>query len=281
MRDIANKIDNTSTLSADEFNGSIMQELENAVTNTGITLDPSGGADTDDEMLAQAITRTAQGGLSYQDSGAADAYVLSAIGGYVQPAAYTDGMMVMFEAGNTNTGASTLNVSTIGSTDLKDSAGVALTAGAITAGVNYIARYDLAGTEFRIVFSGSAATEFASDAETQAGTSTTKAVTPAGLDATMLGGAGTAWTDVIGSRAYNTNYTNTTGRPIYIYVQLGSTTSAQDIRLFVDGIQVAYQVNFTGGSIPAAAHTVVPNGSTYSVTRANGSTAVQAWKELR
>ncbi len=157
MRDIANKTDNVSTLSAAEFNASIMQELENAVTNSGITLDPAGGPDTDNEMLAQAITRAAQGGFSYQDSGAADTYVLTAIGGFVQPSAYTNGMTVVFQAGNDNTGASTINVAGIGVTDLVDASGSALGAGAIVADNYYVAQYDLAGTEFRIILGAAAA----------------------------------------------------------------------------------------------------------------------------
>jgi hypothetical protein len=155
MRNIADKVDSVSTLSAAEFNASIMQELENTVTNAGITLDGAAGPDTNDEMLAQAITRTAQGALSYTDGGAADAYVLTASGGFVQPSAYTDGMIVTFQAGNTNTGASTVNVSGIGVTDLKDKDGTALAAGAVAADDFYIAQYNLANTEFRVIFSTS------------------------------------------------------------------------------------------------------------------------------
>ena len=154
MRDIASKVDNVDTLSAAEFN-SYMSELENAVTKSGITLDPSGGPDTSAVMLAQAVTRAAQGGMSYEDSGAADAYVLTASGGFEAPDAYFDGQLVMFQAGNTNTGASTINVATIGVTDLKDATGTALAADAIVADAYYIAKYNLAGTEFRVVFSGS------------------------------------------------------------------------------------------------------------------------------
>ena len=156
MRDIASKVDNVDTLSAAEFN-SYMSELENAVTKSGITLDPAGGPDTSAVMLAQAVTRAAQGGMSYEDSGAADAYVLTASGGFEAPAAYFDGQLVMFQAGNANTGASTINVSTIGVTDLKDATGTALAADAIAADAYYIAKYNLAGTEFRVVFSGSSA----------------------------------------------------------------------------------------------------------------------------
>lgn len=168
MRNIANKTDNVSTLSAAEFNASIMQELENTVTKTGITLDGPTGPDTDDEMLAQAVTRTAQGAVSYQDSGAADAYVLTATGGFKQPAAYTNGMTVLFQAGNTSTGASTINVAGIGVTDLKDKDGTAIGAGGIVADTFYLAVYNTGATEFRITIGGDiiAATQAQVEAET-------------------------------------------------------------------------------------------------------------------
>lgn len=158
MRNIANKVDNVDVLSAAEFNASIMQELENAVTNTGITLDPAGGPDTNDEMLAQAITRTAQGAVSYQDGGAADAYVLTAVGGFVQPTAYTDGMIVTFQVGNTNTGASTINVAGIGVVDLVDDTGSALGAGVLVQNRYVTAVYDSASGDFRVVFYGGQST---------------------------------------------------------------------------------------------------------------------------
>ena len=53
MRNIATKTDNVDTLSAAEFNGSIMKELESSVTFAGITLDTS--TDTDTEMLARVL----------------------------------------------------------------------------------------------------------------------------------------------------------------------------------------------------------------------------------
>lgn len=164
MYDISTKIDNISTLSADEFNKGYMEDLENAVTKSGITLDTV-GVPTDQNMLAQAITRASQGGCSYQDSGSANAYVLSAIGGFQQPTAYFDGMIVCFKAGNTNTGASTVNVSSIGISSIVDNSGSALTSDKIIANKDYFLRYDLSNTRFVLLsigdtdsFLGSAAT---------------------------------------------------------------------------------------------------------------------------
>ena len=149
MRDIANKADNVDTLSGDEFN-SYMKELENGVTKSGITLDPAAGADTSFEMLAQAITRASQGGQTYQDSGVANAYVLTAVGTYKQPSAYIDGMTVMFQVGNLNAGASTVNVSSLGVKDIVNPDGTALSGGEMTLDDYVSIVYDLASDEFRL-----------------------------------------------------------------------------------------------------------------------------------
>lgn len=151
MRDIADKIDNISVLSAVEFNASIMRELENSVTDTGIVLDPTGGPDTDSHMLAQAMSRASQGAQTYQDSGTANTYDLTAVGTFRQPTVYFDGMTVTFLVGNTNTGISTINVSSIGVVNLKSSTGTDLTAGDVLENTYVSVTYNATSTEFRLV----------------------------------------------------------------------------------------------------------------------------------
>lgn len=152
MRNIATKTDNVDTLSAAEFNGSIMMELESSVTFAGITLDTS--TDTDTEMLAQALTRNAQGAASYQDGGTANTYVLTALGGFKQPSAYTDGMSVIFKAGNASTGASTINVAGVGVKALVDTTGSALVADSVVADTYYSAIYSSGSDNFELVSYG-------------------------------------------------------------------------------------------------------------------------------
>jgi len=244
MRDYATKADNVDALSASEFN-SYIQESENAVTNSDITLDPS-GSDANLEMLSEAITRASQGGQSYIDSGAADAYVLTAIGAYKQPSEYVDGMTVLFQAGNTNTGASTINVSSIGVADLKDSSGSDLSAGDVELGNYYLAQYNLANTEFRIILSQSVSTPSL--------------------------GIGQTITDVTASRSSGVTYTNTTGQPIFVFIQRGS--GGTDTNLLVDG------VNHIGPTIAGQTtiSLVIPDGSTYSYAT---PVAPSKWIELR
>lgn len=167
MRDIQTKQDNVDTLAGPEFN-SYMVELENAVLNSGVALDPALGPDTNSEMLSEAITRAAQGASSYQDSGSANNYVLSAIGVFEQPSEYRDGMIVFFRAGASNTGASTINVSSLGVKDLVDASGTALSADDIVINNYYAAQYDLTGDEFRVIISGSS--DVAESSETVSGT---------------------------------------------------------------------------------------------------------------
>jgi hypothetical protein len=79
------------------------------------------------------------------DSGAADAYALT-----LSPAitAYATGQRFSFVAGNTNTGASTLDVNSVGTKAIQK-LGAALVAGDITAGDVVVLEYD--GTQFQMV----------------------------------------------------------------------------------------------------------------------------------
>lgn len=128
------------SLTAAEFN-QIPDELENAITNTGITL--SSG---DLSQLSKAIANYTASGDFYTDTGAADAYVLSVIASKQGPTSYATGTRVRFIVGNTNTGASTINVNTIGVKNIKTNAGTDPAAGDLTAGAIIELEYD--GTNF-------------------------------------------------------------------------------------------------------------------------------------
>ena len=84
----------------------------------------------------QAIVEVASGrAFNYDESGAADAYVLDLQTNQQGPRSYFDGMVCKFFPGNTNTGASTVNVNALGVTAIKLVGGVAdPSAGALTAG---------------------------------------------------------------------------------------------------------------------------------------------------
>jgi hypothetical protein len=123
---------------------SIVSEVNGVITNTGQT--PSVGTLT---QLETAVSIYAAGGDFYTDSGAADAYVLSVVGSKRAPDAYFVGMTVRFDPGNVNTGASTINVATLGAKNIKLGDGATNpAAGDIPADSEIQLTYD--GTNFNI-----------------------------------------------------------------------------------------------------------------------------------
>lgn len=124
MQDLNDKVTG-GTLTAAEWN-QVPSELQNVIEALGITL--SSG---DLQQLGKAIAGYAAGGEFYTESGVADAYVLNVVGSKQAPPAYFDGMKARFVPGSTNTGASTVNVASLGVVDVVDEQGNPLHAGAL------------------------------------------------------------------------------------------------------------------------------------------------------
>jgi len=82
---------------------------------------------------------------------------------------------------------------------------------------------------------------------------------------------GQTWQDVKASRAANTNYTNTTGRPIQVNIV---TADANARSITVGGVVAAYTFATYGGNYFLTA--TIPPGSTYSY-----SGTFSNWAELR
>lgn len=78
-------------------------------------------------------------------------------------------------------------------------------------------------------------------------------------------GVGQTWQDMTSSRASGVTYTNTTGKPIQVYIMTGTESST----LVIDGVTIAVH----GDSMPQI---IVPHTSSY---RFNG--VVFTWAELR
>ncbi len=150
MRDIATKVDGTTTLAATDFNAT-QGEVENIVLSADIALNPAGGPDTNLNMLGQAVSGYANAGATYQDSGIADAYVLSIATNLKPPVKLFDNLTVTFKAGNTNTGASTVNVATLGVKDIRKPDDSALIAGDIVADEFYTIKYNLSNDRFELL----------------------------------------------------------------------------------------------------------------------------------
>lgn len=141
--DIVSKVTGNELLAA-EFNQGT-NELENAITSTGISL--SSG---DLFQLAKTIANMAAHGDFYTDSGIADAYILTATGSKQSPTAYVAGFRSRFIVGNTNTGVSTVNIATLGVKTIKRNDGSALGVGDLTTGE--IAEIEYDGTDFLLAF---------------------------------------------------------------------------------------------------------------------------------
>lgn len=150
MQNFGTKADDTAgpsgQLSAAEFNN-LATELENAVLNSGQPLDSASVI-----QLAKSLFLHGVKSQTFQDSGAANAYILTPVSGasgVTLPADYSamDGAVIMFRAANANTGASTINIgqtngALLGAKAVVDEAGAAITAAAITSSKYAQLRYD-------------------------------------------------------------------------------------------------------------------------------------------
>lgn len=150
MQDFGTKADNSpppgGQLSAAEFNN-LATENENAVLRSGQSLDGLLA-----NQLAQSLFLHSVKASSFQDSGTANAYVvtpISGINGVLLPGTYAplDGALIVFSAANANSGASTLNIgqttgTLIGVKKILTQAGAALPSGVLVAGRFIQLKYD-------------------------------------------------------------------------------------------------------------------------------------------
>lgn len=110
-------------------------------------------------------------------------------------------------------------------------------------------------------------------AEVDSGTLDDVAVTPATLKKHSSIGVGQAWVDVTASRVAGTNYTNTTGRPIEVGIEVNTSGEAT---LTVDGV-IASSVNGNLGVTYVECRATIPPGAVYMLT----GTGILNWAELR
>lgn len=125
----------------DDLNG-FKNENNNLILGSGQAL-----STVDNQQTHKAVADYAASGAFYTDSGIADAYVLDVIGAHVAPPAYRDGMVVEFLAGNSNAGASTVNVAGLGVKNIVGT-GIAVT---IIEGVRYKLIYRDSSGDFEIL----------------------------------------------------------------------------------------------------------------------------------
>ena len=138
------KIDG-NTVGSGEWNQ--LADADNLVINSGQTPSTSNL-----DQLAIASARYSSGGQFFTDSGTANAYVLTPVSPFKSPVSsgagegYFNGMIIIFRAGNANSGASTVNVNSAGVKNLKKTDGSNLATGDILTTADVVFRYD--GTNF-------------------------------------------------------------------------------------------------------------------------------------
>lgn len=136
------------TLTAEEYNETPSQELQNSVLSSGQPL-----VETDEFQLGQAMAVYGSAGDFYTDSGIANTYVLSPINLQQVPPAYTNGLRARFVATNTNTGNTTVNLNGLGAKSIKEG-GAELVSGRIVAGEIIEISFLTASDEFELISSG-------------------------------------------------------------------------------------------------------------------------------
>ena len=111
-----NWIDNSPPQVNDVDLNGFKEENNNLIVSAGIGLSIA-----DHTQTSKAIAEYSAHGDFYTDTGAANAYVLSAQGSKYPPVGYEDGMRVRFRPANTNTGSKTItvNVSGLGAKNIR------------------------------------------------------------------------------------------------------------------------------------------------------------------
>jgi hypothetical protein len=90
---------------------------------------------------------------------------------------------------------------------------------------------------------------------------------------------GQVMTSVIGSRALNTTYTNSTGKAITVEVCV-SLAAGQTITMVKGGVSSQTYGNAAGGAVFFSVFSIVLPGQTYQITTTGGTT-LTAWNEIR
>lgn len=91
-------------------------------------------------------------------------------------------------------------------------------------------------------------------------------------------GVGKKWQSMSGAKFPGTTYTNGTGSPIAISYHGSAPNVNTSAILTIDGVQVA--VGWAPAYVGASISSIVPDGSTYSITNSYGTAAFLSWYEL-
>jgi hypothetical protein len=288
-----------ATVVTAEFLNSLQEEVANVIESQGITLDVG-----DKTQLKQAIERMVKGG-DYKASvrvASTAAINLAAPGANIDSVAMVAGDRFLEKDNATlaNRGIYIWNGAAVAATRALDAdtgaefnggAIIPVEEGTVNADTNWqitnngAVTIGTTGLTFQQVGQSTDAStinkgivELATDAEAQAGTDTVRALTPANLNASVVG-KGQTWQNVAGSRALNTTYTNSTGRPIFVVISVQPSASG-NTTLVLDGVTYGQAVSASTATIVGTVTLIVPNGGTYRLN-SGGTVSITNWLELR
>lgn len=89
-----------------------------------------------------------------------------------------------------------------------------------------------------------------------------------------------SWVDVTGSRSCGVTYTNTSGKPIMVFVHIEGGSIL--VVPYVNGVKLGESKStYNSGSPDVFVTFIVPGGATYLVTRSDSGNTATTWTELR
>ena len=245
---------------------------------------PTGNADNVVlSQYLQGIIEIGSGrGQTYDETGIANAYVLSLFPNQKTINSLFEGLQITFSPSFSTTGASTVDVSAIlgqapGTTliDIRDHANIPTIENTLIQGRYYTLSYVASSSVFRKTMIEPFATGIEVDSSGWniiSGFSVQSTLDDIDDELGKVMGDGQSWQNVSGSRIKGVTYMNTTGRPIMVSIAYSGTPGVVGY-IFVDGLQVASALDQ-----PNSATVIVPDGSTYETT---GSAGFITWAELR
>ena len=229
-------------------------------------------------------------------------------------ASYVAGQMFSFLSAGANTGAVTLNINGVGAKAVTKLGSTALAAGDIPANTIIIVQYD--GSEFQLVapaalsslgsmafqnansvnitggtiagtFTGPLTGNVTGNVSGSSGSCTGNAATATlSTDSTNAIGYNQTWQNVTGSRALNTTYTNSTGKPIFIVVSVigAGSSNATSVTITIGSVVFGTTQYTANNSFSPSISGIIPNGTSYIVTatgNGGGTPTLGSWSELR
>ena len=174
------------------------------------------------------------------------------------------GIVIHVRAAAANTGAATLKIGALSAVSIVKGANAELVPGDIAGAGHWLAlQYDKTLSKFVLL-------------------NPARGVNIEQIDVASLPmiGNSQSWVDVTGSRSCGVTYTNTSGKPIMVFVHIEGGTIL--VVPYVGGVKLGESKStYNSGSPDVFVTFIVPGGATYLVTRSDSGNTATTWTELR